>query len=104
MKKTLTQQEVSQMLPAYVLGTLESDKMLACQSYLRNKADQNLLLQYRNAEDMATQLTWTLPLQRKSVPTWVKQQLMTKVLADCASKRSYNQWPIRHRVWRIKQS
>ena len=97
MNDILTRQEVCQMLPFYVLGTLESDKMLACQSYLRNKADQTLLLQYRDTEEMAAQQAFRLPLL--PVPAWAKQQLMDRIRAD--SVANWHRWPLRHRAWRI---
>lgn len=103
MEKTLTRQEVSQMLPAYVLGALEEHQMLVCQSYLRNMADQTLLLQYRDAEEMvATQLMWTLP--RMPLPAWVKEQLMARVQKDLAHRHTYRQWSIRPRTWRFGEA
>ncbi len=107
MKEVLTRQEVSQILPAYVLGTLEEHQMLACQSYLRNITDQPLLHKYRDAENMATQLAKTLP--QMPVPAWVKEQLMARVQKDLAHRPSGSLWSIRprtrlfyprHRDWR----
>ena len=97
MNNILTRQEVCQMLPFYVLGTLESDKMLACQNYLRSRADRNLLLQYRDTEEMAAQQATGLPLL--PVPVWAKQQLMDRIRADCVAH--WHRWPLRHRTWRI---
>lgn len=103
MKETLTRQEVSQMLPAYVLGALEEHQMLACQSYLRNMADRTLLLQYRDTEEMvATQLRCTLP--QLPLPAWVKEQLMARVQKDLAHRQIHHQWLIRQRIRRFGEA
>lgn len=98
MKEKLTQQEVSEMLPAYVLGALEPKQMQACESYLLHMADRNLLLQYKILEEMATQLALA---GRYAPSAWVKEQLMSNVLADLNQNHNHNyhQWLIRNHTW-----
>ena len=94
MKEKLTRQDVLQMLPAYVYGALEPEQMLACQSYLQNMADRNLLLQYRDLEEMATQLALARP---HVPPPWIKEQLMSNVLADLNQNHNH-----KYRLWLIR--
>jgi len=95
MKEKLTRQELWQMLPAYVYGALKPEQMLACQSYLQNHADPKLLRRYRDLEEMATQLAVTIP--HVPLPSWIKEQLMSNVLADLNHNHNhkYHQWLIR---------
>ena len=97
MNEILTRQEVCQMLPFYVLGTLESDKMLACQSYLQNRADRTLLLQYQHVEETAINVAFSLPQQ--PLPAWVKEQLMARVRTD--RNLTSQSWRIRGRRRRV---
>lgn len=74
----LTYDQVSELLPAYALGALEPEEMLAVDTYLnQNRA---LLDRLRQAELAAAQMAYAAP--DVPVPAAAKSQLLARVHAD----------------------
>jgi anti-sigma-K factor RskA len=77
----LSYNQVLELLPAYALGALEPEEMLAVDAYLNQH--QELLIRLRNAEEAAAQLAHAAPLA--PLPATAKARLMSRVQADLAT-------------------
>ncbi len=80
MNHELTRRQVLEDLPAYVLGALEPEQMLAVDRYLQEKAEPDLLARWQELEEATTLLAVTAdPVQ---LPSSIKEGLMARVQAD----------------------
>lgn len=70
------------MLPAYVLGALETEEMLAVDNHLQH--NRKLLLQLERLETTAVQLALSAP--QAEAPSQAKRTLMARVRADVAEQ------------------
>jgi anti-sigma-K factor RskA len=77
----LTYEQIQELLPAYVLGALESDEMLAVDGYITEH--QELLAQLNRAEEAIAQMAHGAP--DVPVPIDAKTKLMDRVYADLAA-------------------
>lgn len=73
-----TRDQVLELLPAYVLGKLEPEEMLAVDNYLEEQRE--LLAQLNQAEQAAAQLVHTAPVV--PLPGDARERLMARVRAD----------------------
>lgn len=73
-----TYNQIIDLLPAYALGALEPEELLAVDTYLHEH--QGLVAQLQIAEEAATQLAYVAPLA--SLPAQVKPQLIARIQAD----------------------
>lgn len=82
--RALTNAEVNELLPGFVLGALEPDEMLAVAEYV----DQHQELHTRVAEleAVTAQLAYTAP--HEPLPARAKQQLLRRAQADQAAQPS----------------
>jgi anti-sigma factor RsiW len=78
MDPELTREEIIEMLPAYVLGALEPDEMLAVEAYLEQHHD--LLPRLHSAEEAAAQLAYLAPAT--PLPDDARDRLMSRVKAE----------------------
>src|SRR5262245_2973288 len=78
----LTYNQVLELLPAYALGALEPDEMLAVDAYLHQH--QDLLVRLNTAEEAAAQLAYAAPAV--PLPATAKERLMSRVQADLAGQ------------------
>ncbi|MCB0197499.1 MAG: anti-sigma factor [Anaerolineae bacterium] len=74
----LSREQIIDMLPAYALGALEPEEMLAVDKYLEQHRD--LLPQLHLAEEAAAQLAYAAPTT--PLPADAKSRLMSRVEAD----------------------
>ncbi len=74
----LSREQVIEMLPAYVLGALEPDEMLAVDQYITEH--QELLLRLERAEDVTVQLAQSSPMV--PLPADGKSRLMARVRVE----------------------
>jgi anti-sigma-K factor RskA len=82
MNTELTHDQILELLPAYALGALEPEEMLAVDSYLnQNRA---LLDRLHQAELAAAQMAYAAP--DAPVPAAAKSQLLARVQADLATQ------------------
>jgi anti-sigma-K factor RskA len=81
MSEQLSYDEILDKLPAYALGALEPEEMLAVEDYLRNH--QELLIRFEESEQAAAQLVHLAP--NVPLPAKNKQALMARVQADLTS-------------------
>src|SRR5688572_27044407 len=77
----LSYNQVLDLLPAYALGALEPEEMLAVDAYLNQH--QELLIRLRNAEEAAAHLAHAAP--PVPLPATAKARLMSRVQADLAT-------------------
>jgi anti-sigma-K factor RskA len=75
---SMNQETVLQLLPAYAVGALDADEMLAVENFL--EAERRFLAQVAAAEDAATLLAFTAPPALP--PASVKQRLMSRLARD----------------------
>lgn len=83
MSSELTYPQVLDLLPAYAIGALEPEEMLAVDAYLKNQ--QDLLSRLRQLESATAQLAGAAP--DAPLPANAKSRLMARVQADLASER-----------------
>jgi anti-sigma-K factor RskA len=83
MTDELTYTEVLDKLPAYALGALEPEEMLAVDAYI--KKHEQLLTQLHESEQAAVQLAYLAPTT--PLPPEVKDQLLQRVQADLKEKQ-----------------
>lgn len=79
---SLTYDQVLELLPAYVLGALDPEEMLAVDTYLNH--NRALFERLRQAELAATQMAHTAP--DAPLPATAKNKLMTRVQADLSAQ------------------
>jgi hypothetical protein len=72
--------EILEMLPAFALGALEADEMLAVEEYLRTKGTPDLLVRLETLEDSAAVMAMNAPTQ--PLPVHLKNQLFDAIQAD----------------------
>ncbi|MCI0551318.1 MAG: anti-sigma factor [Anaerolineae bacterium] len=82
MSAKLNYDQVVELLPAYVLGTLEPDEMLAVDAYLQT--DSRLEARLRELEQAAAQLAYAAP--HSPLPADAKPQLLARIHADLAQQ------------------
>lgn len=80
MSVDLTHTEVLELLPAYVLGVLESDEFVAVAAYLQQHPE--LQAQLHALESLAAQLAYAAP--EAQLPADARQRLLTRARADLA--------------------
>jgi hypothetical protein len=80
MNTELTHEQVLELLPAYALGALEPEEMLAVDAYLEN--NQALLDRLHQVELAAAQMAHAAP--DAPLPAKAKEHLMARVQADLA--------------------
>lgn len=80
MSSELTYHQILELLPAYTIGALEPDEMLAVDAYLKDQ--QDLLSRLRQLEAATTQLAYVAP--DTPLPANAKSQLMTRIQAEVA--------------------
>lgn len=80
MSSELTYHQILELLPAYTIGALEPDEMLAVDAYLKDQ--QDLLSRLRQLEAATTQLAYVAP--DTPLPANAKSQLMMRVQAEVA--------------------
>lgn len=81
MSEKLSYSEILEKLPAYSLGALEVEEMLAVEAYLQQHAE--LLARFEQAEQAAAQLAHLAP--DTPLPATNKQALMQRVRVDLAA-------------------
>ncbi|MBI1880308.1 MAG: anti-sigma factor [Chloroflexi bacterium] len=81
MNAKLTYDQVLELLPAYVLGALEPEEMLAVDAYIQN--NWLLLERLHQAELAAAQMAHAAP--DAPLPTDTKEKLLARVHADLAT-------------------
>jgi anti-sigma-K factor RskA len=81
MDRVLSFDEVEELIPEYVLGTLEPDEMLAVEQYLRSQ--RALMERLGELEQAVVQLAYAAPT--RLLPDGPKEQLMARVRADAAT-------------------
>jgi anti-sigma-K factor RskA len=74
----LTYNQILELLPAYALGALEPEEMLAVDAYLNKH--QELLARLNQVEEAAAQLAYAAPVA--PLPPMAKDRLMSRVYAD----------------------
>jgi anti-sigma-K factor RskA len=77
----LSYNQILDLLPAYALGALEPEEMLAVDAYLNQH--QELLIRLRNAEEAAAHLAHAAP--PAPLPETAKARLMSRIQADLAT-------------------
>jgi anti-sigma-K factor RskA len=82
MSSKLTYNQIIELLPAYALGALDTDELLAVDAYLQEH--QELMAQLRMAEEAVAQLAHTAPLA--PLPSGAKASLMARIQADLAGQ------------------
>jgi anti-sigma-K factor RskA len=82
MELELSREQILEMLPAYALGALEPEEMLAVEDYLARHDD--LLPTLRAAEEAAAQLAYAAP--PAPLPIDAKTRLFERVAADRQSE------------------
>jgi len=75
--------EILEMLPAFALGALEADEMLAVEEYLRTQGTPDLLNRLEKLEDSAAVMAMQAPAQ--PLPVHLKGQLFDAIQADLAA-------------------
>jgi anti-sigma-K factor RskA len=75
-------EDILDMLPAFALGTLDADEMLAVEEYLQTHGTPDLLARLETFEDSAALLALQAPAQ--PLPLHVKSQLFDAIAADLA--------------------
>jgi anti-sigma-K factor RskA len=80
MNNELTYAQVLDLLPAYVLGALEPEEMLAVDAYLRKH--QALFASLRESEEAATQLAYLAPTE--PLPAGARERLLRRARAEVA--------------------
>jgi anti-sigma-K factor RskA len=80
MSVELNYDQVIELLPAYVLGTLEPDEMLAVDAFLQQ--DARLLVRLRELEQAAASMAYAAP--HTPLPANAKPRLLTRIRADLA--------------------
>lgn len=99
MDPELTREEIIEMLPAYVLGALEPDEMLAVEAYLEQHHD--LLPRLHSAAEAAAQLAYLAPAT--PLPNEAGDRLMRRIRADLrlasTSKAASKGWWFTLRHW-----
>ncbi|HMQ54474.1 MAG TPA: anti-sigma factor [Anaerolineae bacterium] len=80
----LTYSQVSELLPAYALGALEPEEMLAVDAYLSNS--QALVARLHDIELTVAQMAFAAP--DVPLPTEAKSQLLARVQADLGAQAS----------------
>lgn len=80
MNSELTYDQVLDMLPAYVLGALEPEEMLAVDAYLRKH--QDLFASLREGEEAAAQLAYLAPTE--PLPADAGERLLRRARAELA--------------------
>lgn len=75
--------EILEMLPAFALGALESEEMLAVEEYLQNHSSPDLLARLQTLEDSAAMMAMQAPAQ--PLPLHLKRQLFDTIQADLAA-------------------
>jgi anti-sigma-K factor RskA len=83
MTNELTYTEILDKLPAYALGALEPEEMLAVDAYL--KKHEQLLTKLHESEQAAVQLAYLAPTV--PLPPEAKDQLLERVRADLKEKQ-----------------
>lgn len=78
--------EILEMLPAFALGALDADEMLAVEAYLRTKGTPDLLARLESLEDSAAMMAMQAPAQ--PLPPYLKGQLFEAIQADVAAAES----------------
>ncbi|MDX1522274.1 MAG: anti-sigma factor [Anaerolineae bacterium] len=78
----LTYEQILELLPAYALGALEPDEMLAVDDYLTEH--RALLDQLHRAEEAATQLVHAAPMV--PLPADIKGRVLERIKADLSSE------------------
>lgn len=78
--------EILEMLPAFALGALDADEMLAVEAYLRTKGTPDLLARLESLEDSAAMMAIQAPAQ--PLPAYLKGQLFEAIQADIAASES----------------
>jgi anti-sigma-K factor RskA len=82
MNTELTHDQILELLPAYALGALEPEEMLAVDNYLNQ--NRTLLDRLHQAELAAAQMAYAAP--DVPVPVTAKSQLLSRVRADLATQ------------------
>lgn len=72
--------DILAMLPAYALGTLDADEMLAVEDYLRTSGTPELEARLAELEDSIALLAFSAP--EVSLPTTVKSKVLTAIQAE----------------------
>lgn len=90
MNTQLTHNQVLELLPAYVLGALEPDEMLAVDAYIRSHPE--LMPGIDEAERALTQLAYTAP--DAPLPASAKMRLLERVAQEQAAARSHVTVPL----------
>jgi anti-sigma-K factor RskA len=84
MSDELTYSEVLDKLPAYALGALEPEEMLAVDAYIQKH--EQLLDRLQESEQAAVQLAYLAPTV--PLPSDAKERLMQRVRADLTTKQT----------------
>ncbi len=82
MNTELTHDQVLEMLPAYAIGALDPEEMLAIDVYLKNH--QDLLPRLRQIEAAVAQIAYTAP--DAPLPVEAKERLLARVRTDQAEQ------------------
>jgi len=86
MSHHFTRRQILENLPAYVLGALEPEEMLAVDRCLQENPDPELLARWQELEEATTWLAVAAPLA--PLPPSAKEKLMTRVQADLVASPS----------------
>lgn len=78
--------DILDMLPAFALGALEADEMLAVEEFLRTNGTPELLAHLETLEDSAAMLALEAPAQ--PLPLHVKGQLFDAIAAELTALES----------------
>lgn len=91
MNRELTESQINELLPAYVLEALEPEEMLAMDDYIQRQ--RRLLHQLEELEITVAQLAHAAP--EMPLPPGAKARLMARVRADVRASQSHQQRPPR---------